>query len=116
MVRVKPPLTSSPTHSEWEAQGKIKVTIVRTHRRPHDRPGRYYCQPGSHCWHHRAECRSNRRHDMRKILAGQAPPEVLDKDNIAYFGLDADSLTDQVVYALINLGRFNRRGYSARLW
>ncbi|MYK29528.1 MAG: hypothetical protein F4048_12825 [Gammaproteobacteria bacterium] len=35
-----------------------------------------------------------------EILSGQAPPEVLDKDSIAYFGLDADSLTDQVVHAI----------------
>ena len=39
-----------------------------------------------------------------EILAGQAPPEVQDKDNIAYFGLDPDSLTDQVCMPLSTLG------------
>ena len=35
-----------------------------------------------------------------ELMAGQAPPEILDTENIAYFALDPDSLTDQVVYAI----------------
>lgn len=35
-----------------------------------------------------------------EVLAKQAPPETLDKENIAYFNLDPDSLTDQVVHAI----------------
>ena len=33
-------------------------------------------------------------------LRQKAPPETLDKGNIAYFSLDPDSLTYQVVYAI----------------
>ena len=35
-----------------------------------------------------------------ELMADQAPPEILDKEDIAYFVLDPDSLTDQVVYAI----------------
>lgn len=35
-----------------------------------------------------------------ELMADQASPEILDKEDIAYFVLDPNSLTDQVVYAI----------------
>ena len=82
-----------------EAQGKIKVTIVR----PTGVPATGLAQgvinqeasigiAGQHVATMFAR--------YEEMLANQAPPETLDKENIAYFSLDPDSLTDQVVYAI----------------
>ena len=82
-----------------EAQGKIKVTIVR----PTGVPATGL-----------AETVINREATIgitgqktesvqakyAEILSGQAPAEALNKNDIRYFGLDPDSLTDQVVYAI----------------
>ena len=35
-----------------------------------------------------------------ELMADQAPPEILDKEDIAYFVLDPDSLTEQVLHAI----------------
>ena len=82
-----------------EAQGKIKVTIVRPTGVPMTGlAGTVINQEasvgvtGQNTETTVARCAER--------LAGQAPPEVQDKDNIAFFGLDPDSLTDQVVHAV----------------
>ena len=82
-----------------EAQGKIKVTIVR----PSGvlmtgltggivNPEASFGITGKN-----TEAAIARR---AEILEGQAPAEILDKDKTSYFGLDPDSLADQVVYAI----------------
>ena len=82
-----------------EAQGKIKVTIVR----PTGVPATGLAQgvinqeasvgiAGQHAATMYAR--------YEEVVANQAPPEILDKEDIAYFSLDPDSLTDQVVYAI----------------
>ena len=82
-----------------EAQGKIKVTIVR----PTGVPATGLAQGVINqeasigiVGHHAATLFAR----YEEVLANQAPPEILDKENIAYFSLDPDSLTDQVVYAI----------------
>ena len=82
-----------------EAQGKIKVTIVRPTGVPMTGlTGTIVNQEASvGITGQNTEAAVAR---YAELLAGQAPPEVLDKDNIAYFGLDPDSLTDQVVHAI----------------
>ncbi|MXY06960.1 MAG: SDR family NAD(P)-dependent oxidoreductase [Gammaproteobacteria bacterium] len=82
-----------------EAQGKIKVTIVRPTGVPMTGlVGTIVNQEAIvGITGQNAEVTGAR---YAEILSGQAPPEVLDKDSIAYFGLDADSLTDQVVHAI----------------
>ena len=82
-----------------EAQGKIKVTIVRPTGVPMTGlAGTIVNQEASvGITGQNTEAAVAR---YAELLAGQAPPEVLDKDNIAYFGLDPDSLTDQVVHAI----------------
>ena len=82
-----------------EAQGKIKVTIVKPTGVPNTRLaegvvnlGAVVGIVGQH-----AETTFAR---QAEVLAKQAPPETLDKGNIAYFNLDPDSLTDQVVHAI----------------
>ena len=82
-----------------EAQGKIKVTIVRPTGVPMTGlVGTIVNQEAIvGITGQNAEATGAR---YAEILAGQAPPEVLDKDSIAYFALDADSLTDQVVHAI----------------
>ena len=82
-----------------EAQGKIKVTIVRPTGVPMTGlAGTVINQAASvGIMGQNTETTVAR---YAELLAGQAPPEVQDKDNIAYFGLDPDSLTDQVVHAI----------------
>lgn len=82
-----------------EAQGKIKVTIVKPTGVSATRlvegvvnPGAAVGIAGQH-----AEAMFARH---AEVLTNQAPPETLDKENIAYFNLDPDSLTDQVVHAV----------------
>ena len=82
-----------------EAQGKIKVTIVKPTGVPmtglsstvinQEAPIGIMGQNAEAIGAQYAE-----------IMAEQAPMEVADKENIAYFSLDPDSLTDQVVYAI----------------
>ena len=82
-----------------EAQGKIKVTIVRPTGVPMTGlAGTIVNQEASVGITGQNTETTHARY--AELLAGQAPPEVLDKDNVAYFGLDPDSLTDQVVYAI----------------
>ena len=82
-----------------EAQGKIKVTVVRPTGVPMTGLTSTIINQEASVGiiGQNAETAAER---YAELLAGQAPPEVLDKDNIAYFGLDPDSLTDQVVYAI----------------
>lgn len=82
-----------------EAQGKIKVTIVKPTGVPATGlAGTVINQEASvGITGHNTETVGAR---YAELMAGQAPPESLDKENIAYFGLDPDSLTDQVVYAI----------------
>ncbi len=82
-----------------EAQGKIKVTVVRPTGVPMTGLTSTIVNQEATVGiiGQNAETASARH---AEFMAGQAPPEVLDKDNIAYFGLDPDSLTDQVVYAI----------------
>ena len=82
-----------------EAQGKIKVTIVKPTGVANTgladgivNPGASVGILGQH-----AEAILARH---AELMANQAPPETLDKENIAYFSLDPDSLTDQVVHAI----------------
>lgn len=82
-----------------EAQGKIKVTVVR----PTGVPGTGLSGSVINqeaivgITGHNAELVGAR---FAELMAVQAPPETLDKEDIAYFSLDPDSLTDQVVYAI----------------
>ena len=82
-----------------EAQGKIKVTIVRPTGVPMTGlSGTVINQKASvGITGQKTETVLAR---YAEFMAEQAPPEILDKENIAYFGLDPDSLTDQVVYAI----------------
>ena len=82
-----------------EAQGKIKVTVVRPTGVPATKLAEGVINQqavigivGQHIEGVMAK--------HAEFLAQQAPPEILDKENIAYFNLDPDSLTDQVVYAI----------------
>ena len=82
-----------------EAQGKIKVTIVRPTGVPMTGlAGTVINQEASVGI--TGQNTETTRARFAEFLAGQAPPEVLDKDNVAYFTLDPDSLTDQVVHAI----------------
>ena len=82
-----------------EAQGRIKVTIVRPTGVP---------ATGLAASVINAEAtvgitgQNSESISMQyeEIMSGQAPAEVMDKEDIAYFSLDPDSLTDQVVYAI----------------
>ena len=82
-----------------EAQGKIKVTIVKPTGVPMTGlAGTVINQEASvGITGHNTEAIGA---TYAEIMAGQAPPEIMETDNIAYFGLDPDSLTDQVVYAI----------------
>lgn len=82
-----------------EAQGKIKVTIVKPTGVPMTGlAGTVVNQEAAVgiTGHHTEEIGAT----YAELMAGQAPPEIMDTDNIAYFGLDPDSLTDQVIYAI----------------
>ena len=82
-----------------EAQGRIKVTIVRPTGVP---------ATGLAASVINAEAtvgitgQNSESISMQyeEIMSGKAPAEVMDKEDIAYFSLDPDSLTDQVVYAI----------------
>ncbi len=82
-----------------EAQGKIKVTIVRPTGVPMTGlSGTVINQAASvGITGQNTEAIVAQ---YAELMAEQAPPEMQDKNNIAYFGLDPDSLTDQVVYAI----------------
>ena len=82
-----------------EAQGKIKVTIVRpTGVHMTGLTGTVVNQEATVGV--TGQNTETARARFAELLSEQAPPEVLDKDSIAYFGLDPDSLTDQVVHAI----------------
>ena len=82
-----------------EAQGKIKVTIVKPTGVPATRLAEGVVNLGAAVGilGQHAESIIAR---QAEVLANQAPPEYLDQDSIAYFNLDPDSLTDQVVHAI----------------
>ena len=82
-----------------EAQGKIKVTIVKPTGVPATRLAEGVVNLGAAVGilGQHAEAIFAR---QAEVLANQAPPENLDKENIAYVNLDPDSLTDQVVHAI----------------
>ncbi|MEQ9451256.1 MAG: SDR family NAD(P)-dependent oxidoreductase [Pseudomonadales bacterium] len=82
-----------------EAQGKIKVTVVRPTGVPvTGLAGTVINQDAAiGITGQNTESIGAR---YAELMAGQAPPEMLDREDIAYFGLDPDSLTDQVVYAI----------------
>lgn len=82
-----------------EAQGRIKVTIVR----PTGVPATGLT--GSVVNAEASVGITGRNTESvlvryQEIMSGQAPAEMTDKEDIAYFSLDPDSLTDQVVYAI----------------
>lgn len=82
-----------------EAQGKIKVTIVRPTGVPMTGlSGTVVNQKASVGI--TGQNTEKVLAQFAEFMAEQAPPEILDKENIAYFTLDPDSLTDQVVYAI----------------
>ena len=82
-----------------EAQGKIKVTIVRPTGVPMTGlSGTVVNQKASVGI--TGQNTEKVLAQFAELVAEQAPPEILDKENIAYFTLDPDSLTDQVVYAI----------------
>ena len=82
-----------------EAQGKIKVTVVRPTGVPATGlSGTVINQEAPiGIMGQNAEAMGMQ---YEEIMSGQAPAEVMDKDNVAYFSLDPDSLTDQVIYAI----------------
>ena len=82
-----------------EAQGKIKVTIVR----PTGVPATGLAGSVVNAEASVGITGQKTQTVMMKygeIMSGQAPAELMDKEGIAYFSLDPDSLTDQVVYAI----------------
>ena len=82
-----------------EAQGKIKVTIVKPTGVPMTGlSGTVVNQEASVGI--TGQNTETVGATYAELMAGQAPPEILDTENIAYFALDPDSLTDQVVYAI----------------
>ncbi len=82
-----------------EAQGKIKVTVVRPTGVSMTGLTGTIVNPEASIGIIGQNAEAARaRH--AEFLAGQAPPEISDKDDIAYFELDPDSLADQVVYAI----------------
>ena len=82
-----------------EAQGKIKVTIVRPTGVPMTGlSGTVVNQKASVGI--TGQNTEKVLAQFAELVAEQAPPEILEKENIAYFTLDPDSLTDQVVYAI----------------
>lgn len=82
-----------------ETQGKIKVTTVKPTGVSDTgiTASVFNRDAGIGIVGHHSEFVQVRR---EAILAEQAQPDILDKKNIAYFKLDPDSLTDQVVYAI----------------
>ena len=82
-----------------EAQGRIKVTIVRPTGVPATglTASVINAEAAVGITGQNSESISMQ---YEEIMSGQAPAEVMDKENIAYFSLDPDSLTDQVVYAI----------------
>ena len=82
-----------------EAQGRIKVTIVRPTGVPATglTASVINAEAAVGITGQNTESVSMQ---YEEIMSGQAPAEVMDKEDIAYFSLDPDSLTDQVVYAI----------------
>ena len=82
-----------------EAQGKIKVTIVRPTGVAATGLSGSIINPEAMVGitGQRTELVGMK---YEEIMSGQAPPEVMNKQDVAYFSLDPDSLTDQVVYAI----------------
>ena len=82
-----------------EAQGRIKVTIVR----PTGVPATGLTGSVVNAEASVGITGQKTQTVMMKygeVMSGQAPAETTDKEDIAYFSLDPDSLTDQVVYAI----------------
>lgn len=82
-----------------EGQGKIKVTVVRPTGVPATNLANSIINPDAI-----VGITGQRTADVvakrEAAMAGQLPPSELDRDNIEYFNLDPDSLTDQILYAI----------------
>ena len=82
-----------------EGQGKIKVTVVRPTGVPATNLVSGIINTDAIVGitgQHAAAVAAKR----DAVLAGQLPASELDRDNIEYFSLDPDSLTDQILYAI----------------
>ena len=82
-----------------ESQGKIKVTIVRPTGVPQTNLATGIVNPEAVVGLLGAKAASALA-SFEAAQAGQLPAAMLDKDDIAYFSLDPDSLADQIVYAI----------------
>jgi len=82
-----------------ESQGRIKVTVVRPTGVPATSLAGGIVNPEATIGikGHNAATIDAR---MEAWLGGQLPAGELDRDDIAYFALDPDSLADQIVYAI----------------
>jgi NADP-dependent 3-hydroxy acid dehydrogenase YdfG len=82
-----------------ESQGKIKVTIVRPSGVPNTGLNDTVINPESGVGvqgHHAAETKEK----FEALKSGQFPSGWVDKEDIGYFMLDANTLADQIVYAI----------------
>jgi NADP-dependent 3-hydroxy acid dehydrogenase YdfG len=82
-----------------EAQGRIKVTVVRPTGVPATGLAGGIVNPEATIGikgHNAADIDAR----MEAWLAGQLPAAELDRDEIGYFVLDPDTLSDQIVYAI----------------
>ena len=82
-----------------EAQGRIKVTIVRPTGVPATGLAGSVINPEASVGITGQKTQTVLM-KYGEVMSGQAPAEIMDKEDIAYFSLDPDSLTDQVVYAI----------------
>lgn len=82
-----------------EAQGKIKVTVVRPTGVPATNLALGVINPAAIVGitgQHTGEVLAK----SEAVMAGQLPAYETDKDDVRYYSLDPDSLTDQIVYAI----------------
>lgn len=82
-----------------EAQGRIKVTVVRPTGVPATNLAGGIVNPEATIGikgHNAADIDAR----MEAWMAGQLPAAELDRDEIGYFALDPDTLSDQIVYAI----------------
>ena len=82
-----------------ESQGRIKVTTVRPTGVPATNLAGGIVNPEATLGitgHNTADMAAR----FEALLAGQLPARELDRDDIGYFALDPESLTDQIVYAI----------------
>lgn len=82
-----------------ESQGRIKVTTVRPTGVPATNLAGGIVNPQATLGitgHNTADMAAR----FEAMLAGQLPANEIDRDDIGYFALDPESLTDQIVYAI----------------